>query len=85
MFWLQYCWLFPNPKQFPIQPKNPSLGVAVLGFAPVYVGLGAICAEAKPTITKVSAAIAANAITIFVLLIVYHYITICAWRLMVVG
>jgi hypothetical protein len=61
------------------------LGVAVLGFVPAYVGLGAICAEAKPTITKVKAAIAAKAITIFVFLIVYHYIMIYAWRLMAVG
>jgi hypothetical protein len=62
------------------------LGTAVLGFAPAYVGLGAICAEAKPTITKVKAVIATNAITIFVLLILfYHHITIWSWRLMAVG
>jgi hypothetical protein len=86
MFWLAYGWLFLNPKQFPIQPKNPSLGTAVLGVAPAYVGLGAICAEVNPTITNVKAAITANAITIFVLFILfYHHIIIWSWRLMAVG
>jgi hypothetical protein len=77
-FWLPLGWLFLNPKQFPIQSKTPPLGAEVLGVAPAYVWLAAICAEAKPTITKVKAAIATNAITIFVLLIVHHHIMICA-------
>jgi hypothetical protein len=80
IFWLLLGWLFLNPKQLPIQPKKPPLGAA-----PAYVWVGAICAEAKPTITKVKAAIATNAITIFVLLIVHHHIMICAWKLMAVG
>jgi hypothetical protein len=45
------------------------LGADVPGVAPAYAWLAAICADAKPTITKVKAAIATNAITIFVLLI----------------
>jgi hypothetical protein len=85
IFWLPLGWLFPNPKHLPIQPKNPPLDAAELGVVPAYVWLAAICAEAKPTIIKVKVAIAANAIAIFVLLIVHHHIMICAWRLMVVS
>ena len=78
--------LFLNPKQVPTQPKNPLLGAALLGFAPMYGWLAAIWAEAKPTITKVKAATSTSAMMIFVLFIlIYQHIIIYGWRLMVVG
>ena len=65
--------------------ETAMFGDAVLGVPPTGVWLAAICAEAKPTITKVKATTATNPITIFVLFILFitilPYVHGCLWQL----
>jgi hypothetical protein len=67
-YWLAEGWLFLSPKQLPIHPPNP-----LLGLVPRLAWLEAIWAEANPTTVNVNIATATKAIIIFVFCILSPY------------